>query len=222
MNAGKKPSQKRKDEVTWPLILAAAIFLLGVYLIINAIKPRMQAVEPADPRQAELNRQQKIEYYKRQLGEKLNRSRNIAEYELRSGERRREYAVQVRPLNSEPDASVDGLPLDYEKRDWAPREESQIVSGVHPDAKVAYELQEQQNKEFWEEEAQRLFLRQYIINARSKGYDVAIDRDYNVIVKRYPQKVAGQRIPQSVGDEVEQFKALRFAPPFFVQPICRR
>lgn len=205
---------KDKDEASWPLYLAAFIFLLGIYLVFSALSSGQQQVEKtADPRQAELERQQKIEYYKRQLGEKLNRSRTLAEHEMSK------QAKQA-PSNYQHDGSyrrsLEGLPLDYENVTYAPREESKLPENHFPDQRVAYDLQSEQNADFWEEEARRKFLREYLLKARAQGYDLAIDSNYNVIVKRAPKKVAqAQRMPQNA---LVPFVQLRFKPPFFVPP----
>lgn len=215
----KTNNKPRKEEATWPLYLAAAIFLLGVYLVVNALKPKGQPIAEPDPRQAQLEHYQKVQFYKKQLGQKLNRERTYAEHELTS-EQEQPQTVAAQTYSQE--ASVDGLPMDYEKQDWSHRDESKEVENYRPDQRVAYNLRDDQQQEFWEEEAQRMFLRQYIINARQQGYDVAIGSDYTVIVKKAPQKVAGQRFPQSVQAPLESFHSLRFAPPFFIQPICSR
>ena len=218
-----KPAQKqfrKQSDSTWPLVLAAFIFLLGVYLVFSALTTRSaQVVEVVNPRQAELERQQKVDYYKRQLGEKLNRSRSLAEHELVK------EANQPAPRYHEPRGyreSVDGLPLDYETVTYAPREQSKPTASHFPDQRVAYDLRDDQNAEFWEEEARMQFLRQYLLNARAKGYDLAIDSNYNVIVKKTPQRLAqAQRVPQNTveGSEIlPKFVALRFRPPFFSPP----
>ena len=236
MNSSQNPKQKpapkprgKKEEATWPLFLAAFVFLMGVYLVVNALSTGSREVEEvADPRQAELERQQKIEYYKRQLGEKLNRSRTIAEHEMI-----KESQKSAPSYHQEADyrQSVEGLPLDYEPVTYAPRDSSKYAENYLPDQRVAYDLQDDQNAEFWEEEARRKFLRQYLLNARAQGYDLAIDTDYNVIVKRSPKKVAQNRMPQDIGEPSVQLGGeppvqhtlaplvpLRFKPPFFVPP----
>ncbi len=219
MKPANKPNQ---NTATWPLYLAAFIFLIGVYLVFNALGSGTREVEEvADPRQAELERLQKVEYYKRQLGEKLNRSRTLAEHEMikESQQPSSSYHQEANYRQS-----VEGLPLDYETKTYAPREKSKPAEAYLPDQRVAYDLQEEQNAEFWEEEAQRKFLRQYLLNARAEGYDLAIDSNYNVIVKRSPKKIAQNRMPQNSVEPLVQnsilspIVRLRFKAPFFVPP----
>lgn len=217
MNAAKNPKQKArgKEEATWPLYLAAFIFLIGVYLVFSALGSGSREVEEVvNPRQAEIEREQKIEYYKRQLGEKLNRSRTLAEHQMLK-------ESQQPSSNYHQEAgyrqSVEGLPLDYEKKTYAPRDPSKLAEAYLPDQRVAYDLQEEQNAEFWEEEAQRKFLREYLLNARAQGYDLAIDSNYNVIVKRSPKKMAQNRMPQNTVEPTATIR-LRFKAPFFVPP----
>lgn len=221
-NTKQKPTpQKRgKEEATWPLYLAAFIFLLGVYLVFSAMGSGNRKVEEAqDPRQAELEREQKVEYYKRQLGEKLNRSRTIAEHEMVK-EAQQPKANYYHESNYR--KSVEDLPLDYETVTYAPREQSKYAENYLPDQRVAYDLKDEQAADFWVEEAQRKFLRQYLLNARAQGYDLAIDTNYNVIVKRSPKKIAQNRMPQNtesaMHDLLLPFVRLRFTPPFFEPP----
>lgn len=203
----------RKDEASWPLILASAIFLLGVYLVFNAItKGTAQVEEIADPRQAELEREQRVEYYKRQLGERINRSRTLAEHQMTKEARQAPPRYQQESGYRQ---SVEGLPLDYEAVSYAPREQSQQVQYDLPDHKIAYDLRDEQNADFWVEEAQRKFLREYLLNARAQGYDLVIDSNYNVIVRSGPKKVAQARMPQNA---LEPLVLLRFKPPFFLPP----
>ena len=208
------PKTNQNDQASWPLVLAAVVFLLGVYLVFSALSSGTAEVEDVvDPRQAEFERQQKIEYYKRQLGEKLNRSRTLAEHQMIKQSRQ---APAVYQQENGYRQSVEGIPIDYEAVTYAPREESKRADANLPDQRVAYDLQDDQNAEFWEEEARRKFMREYLLNARAQGYDLQIDSNYNVIVKGRPKRLAqAQRMPQNA---LEPFTPLRFKPPFFVPP----
>jgi hypothetical protein len=208
MKPNPKPAQK---EAIWPLILAAAVFIFGVYLVLSALNknPEIETDPEPNARSAELTREQKIEAYKRQLGEKLNRDRTIAEHRLTIEDREYQSAPAQPPKDYR--ASLENLPMSYEHKDYAPREESKLVPYNPADHRVSYDLQEEQNAEFWEEEAQRMFLRQFVLNARAQGYDVAIDKQYNVIVR------GGQRRPQNVS-YVGPFNPVRYRRPFFRPP----
>lgn len=75
---------------------------------------------------------------------------------------------------------------------------------AYPDARVQYGLQEEQAAQAWESEAQELYVREFIENAKRAGYEVGVDRKGNVkVLRRRPTAEDGSRVtlPVDGGDD---------------------
>lgn len=69
----------------------------------------------------------------------------------------------------------------------------------------------------WEERAQRMFLADFIRNARDAGWDVRVDKDLNVVYRRIEEEEPGARMPQAV----RAAALVEVSVPLFA-PFCPR
>jgi hypothetical protein len=157
--------------------------------------------------------EEQVQKYREQLGEKLNRERIGIEYENTFTSRSRPLRVETAPSDPLAEPSVQSLA----------QQNDPVLPKSGAEAAVEYAVAEKQNFQNWTVEARQQFLRDYVANARAQGYDVRIDRDYNVQVVRGPQSVGEpERKPQSISDDLPMAKptlSLRFMyAPFCASP----
>lgn len=122
----------------------------------------------------------KIDFYRNQLGHRLNRDR-----------------VNVEIMNSRVAPSLDatlspkvdrsmmrGVPLmqeNYVDQNYGSRMKTDPVPSDHPDARIQYGLQEEQHRDEFDRRVQQEYLREFVENARLDGVKVVLDKEGNVV-----------------------------------------
>mgnify|MGYP000884932140 FL=1 len=184
-----QPLRTDKDEpAAWwfgPLLMLATALLFGLGWFhvqrskgVNRSDSRTELAKQKTDQEKAANTKQQIEYYKRQIGQRLNRERISVEVDNQltapalSGV---ETSVGRRSL-------LHGVPLmpeGYQPKSY--RDRSEPVPIDHPDARIQYGLQEEQDHDEFRKRADQSYVKEFIENARNEGYDVKFDSNMNVI-----------------------------------------
>lgn len=198
------PLRTDKDEpAAWwfgPLLMLATALLFGLGWFhvqrSKGVKRSEFQAESAVPKAEQdrvANAKRQVEYYKQQIGQRLNRERISVEIDNQltapalSGV---ESTVGRR-------SSMHGVPLmpeGFQPKGY--RDRSEPVPIDHPDARIQYGLQEEQDHDEFRKRADQAYVKEFIENARNEGYDVKFDSNMNVIsVEPY----SGARRPSNQG-----------------------
>ena len=134
----------------------------------------------------------RVDFYRQQLGHRLNRQR--VDVEVENVVRAPSLGITDAPKSDR--AMMYGAPLMPEGYyRTSPRDRSTPVHPDHPDARIQYGLQEEEHRDQFQQLADKAFAQEFISNARADGYDVTLDSEYNVIeVKNLPGQ---SRVPGS-------------------------
>lgn len=195
----------KDDPAAWwfgPLLLLATALLFGLgWFHVQRSQNRMSS-EPRVESLAQKIEQEKaadtkiqVEYYKHQIGQRLNRDRISVEVDNQltapalTGA---EAATRHRSLTY----GVPLMPEGYKPKSY--RDRSEPVAIDHPDARIQYGLQEEQNHDEFRKRADQDYMKEFIENAHSEGLDVKFDSNMNVIsVEPYngPRRPSNQGPP---------------------------
>ncbi len=164
-----------------PLLLLAALFMgfLGYWNIERSSALRAAKSVSADTKRAVNSEDRsRIEFYRQQMGHRLNRQR--VDVEIENVVRSPTLGPADAPLADR--AMMYGAPLmpeGYYKT--SSRDRLTPVHPDHPDARIQYGLQEEQDRDQFQQLADKAYAQDFISNARANGFDVTLDEDYNVI-----------------------------------------
>lgn len=129
--------------------------------------------------------EERVRLHQDQVGAKLNRQRIRAQHERIGLPDPRDGTPGWKP-----DSVMTGLPFDGQKN----RYDSIVPNGSRQtdsaEADIQSRVQLAKDLEEWEQSAREEYIRQFKANARAMGYEVKIDRDYNVEwqpISRVPQ-----------------------------------
>jgi len=150
----------------------------------------------------------RVEYYRKTVGRKLNMQRIGVEYENEvSAPRLKRSAKKV----AEPDMMV-GVPLLAEQHHrTSSRDRSEPANPDYADMRVQYGLREQEQLADYERRSRQAYVDQFVANAAKAGYRVKVDKNGNVtVLGRTPtdqggssslnsKGAAGDRGPSSAG-----------------------
>lgn len=199
-----QPLRTDKDEpAAWwfgPLLMLATALLFGLGWFhvqrskgVNRSESRIESMSQTTEQEKAASTKQQIEYYKRQVGQRLNRDRISVEVDNQL----------TAPALSGAEATVGrhsllhGVPLmpeGYKPKSY--RDRSEPVPIDHPDARIQYGLQEEQDHDEFRRRADQAYIKEFIENAHNEGYDVKFDSNMNVIsVEPY----SGARKPSNQG-----------------------
>jgi len=179
-----------------PLLLVAAIFMgfVGYWNIERSAAMRAARANPATDSKRPVNSEDRsrVDFYRQQLGHRLNRQR--VDVEVENVVRAPSLGITDAPKSDR--AMMYGAPLMPEGYyRTSPRDRSTPVHPDHPDARIQYGLQEEEHRDQFQQLADKAFAQEFISNARADGYDVTLDSEYNVIeVKNLPGQ---SRVPGS-------------------------
>lgn len=122
----------------------------------------------------------KVEFYRKQLGHRLNRDRvNVELQNSRSAP-----AIEPGAVRQTDRSMMSGVPLmqeNYVDQNYGPRTESQPVPIDRPDARIQYSLQEEQHRAEFDRRVEQRDIDEFVENARREGVHVILDADANVI-----------------------------------------
>jgi hypothetical protein len=190
--------KEQEDSNRWlgPLLLVAAIFMgfVGYWNIERSAALRAaKAIPAADSRRTvSAEDRSRVDFYRHQLGHRLNRQR--VDVEVENVVRSPSLGLADAPKSDR--AMMYGVPLMPEGYfRSSPRDRSTPLHPDHPDARIQYGLQEEEHRDQFQQMADKAFAQEFISNARANGYDVTLDSEYNVIdVKNLPGQ---SRVPGS-------------------------
>lgn len=180
-----RKKEDQNNSVIYALAVAAAIILwLGMQTMGKENAGSAGEDRGAGPDSQVTDLRERVEYYRKSVGHKLNRERVGTEYENRtSAPRLNGQAKKV----SESDM-MNGLPLATEQHHRASsRDRAEPANPDYSDAHIAYSLREQQQLNEADRRAQKQYMDEFVANAAKAGYKVKIDKYGNVnVVGRQP------------------------------------
>lgn len=182
-----------------PVLVLSAALMMGLgwmhiqrsNLVANPVgHPSATAAE-----KAALEIDAKVKFYRSQLGHKLNRDRMNVEIQ---------NSISAPRIDGLATKAVDrsmmmGVPMmqeNYVPQNYGPATKTQAVPVDHPDARIHYGLQDQQDEQEFDRRVEAEYVREFIENARREGVKVTLDKNQNVIdVEPLPGR--GRRQPGS-------------------------
>ena len=184
-----RKAPKRSDRTPWLFLVPALALVAFVWFDDQVDHPTTKSPfaqqttrldEDALARRAEMHR--KI------TGWKMNRERVGVQID-------NHFTAPALPMDAariKPTDIMAGLPLAAEGH---PRmnadERNRMESADHPDTRIMYGLQEEQDKQIFDQMAERMFVRDFIENARREGYELEVKADGTVKIKRAPSQETG-------------------------------
>lgn len=190
----------RKDDreraTAWwlgPVLLAGVVFMVGVAWFhvekslnrdASAKKVARPAVTAQQPNTAPVEAgvtgedRSRVEYYRRELGHRLNSNRVAVE--LQNYNKAPLLDSNAHPIKER--TMTSGVPLMPEGYGIkSSRDRLEPVHPDHPDARIMYGLQDEQDRDGWQRLADQTYVKEFVENARRDGYNVKVDADFNVI-----------------------------------------
>ena len=122
----------------------------------------------------------KIDFYRQQLGHRLNRDR--VNVEILNSRVAPELDSELKPKMDR--SMMRGVPLmqeNYVDQNYGSRMKTEPVPMDHPDARIQYGLQEEQHRDEYDRRVQQEYLREFVENARRDGVKVVLDKEGNVV-----------------------------------------
>lgn len=121
----------------------------------------------------------RVEYYRKSVGRRLNMQRIGVEYENEMTAPRLKQSAKKVP---EPDM-MTGVPLMAEPHHrTTSRDRSEPANPDYADNRVRYGLREQEQLADYEKRSRQAYVDQFVANAAKAGYRVKVDKNGNVIV----------------------------------------
>ena len=199
-----QPLRTDKDEpAAWwfgPLLMLATVLLFGLGWLhvqrskgVNRSESRTELAAQKTEQEKAANTRRQIEYYKRQVGQRLNRERISVEIDNQV----MAPALSGTETTVGRSSLIHGVPLMPEGyRPKSYRDRTEPVPIDHPDARIQYGLQEEQDHDEFRKRADQAYIKEFIENAHNEGYDIKFDSNMNVIsVEPY----SGARKPSNLG-----------------------
>jgi hypothetical protein len=174
------PLPKKKETEWWlgPLLMLSALLLLGLgWLHIERNEIARQAVGHPTTADRERERLDRIEFYRTQLGQRLNRSR--VDTELKNERMAPRLSETDTPRAG--DSMMRGVPLMPENYESRFQDRKEPVHPDHPDARIQYGLQDEQHHDEFQKVVEREYVTEFVENARRQGYNIKLDKNLNVI-----------------------------------------
>lgn len=141
-----------------------------------ALDPVVTQVKSTKSQLSSQQIQERLNYHRMTTGTHLNRER--IDVQINNHLQAPNLSVEDRKVKA-PDM-MKGLPLIGESAN-SPRDKKDLpVNSQHPDARIMYGLQEEQNRIEFEKASQKAWLEEFKQNARREGYDVQVDAYGNV------------------------------------------
>lgn len=180
--------EKEVEEKTewWlgPTLILAALLLLGIgWLHIERSGTIANPVGHSTSTLEAVRResQEKVEFYRRQLGHRLNRDRVNVEIQ----NSRLAPVIEPGAVRQHDRSMMSGAPLmqeSYVERNYGrTARDTQPVPIDRPDARIQYGLQEEQHRGEFDRRVQKNYIDEFVENARREGVRVILDDDANVI-----------------------------------------
>lgn len=168
------------------VLLFAAIFLgfVGYWNIQYSQKrSEVRSHKPESSKGATAEDRMRVDFYRQQLGHRLNQQR--VDVEVQNYRRAPSLSDVDRPGTHQSNM-MRGLPLAPQTLEnttgvYSSRFRTTPLSSDHPDARIYYGLQEEQDRDEYARQVDRDYVEEFVKNARREGLKVELDSDYNVI-----------------------------------------
>lgn len=192
---GAREREKKADWWLGPLLVVAALLLLGLgWLHIQRSgtidHPLGHSTSTLEAVRRET--QDKINFYRQQLGHRLNRDR--VNVEILNNREAPTLDAAASPKLAP--SMMNGVPLmqeGYVERNYGSREggdsnvrytsrdHTEPVPIDRPDARIQYGLQEEQHRAEFDRRVQQQYIKEFVENARRDGVNVILDEEANVV-----------------------------------------
>lgn len=171
------------------LLLAAALLgFIGYWNVQYSQKHAVVRAKPvASQTGATAEDRTRVDFYRQQLGHRLNQQR--VDVEIQNYTRAPSLSVADRPGAHAPNMMM-GLPLAPQTVEnstgvYSSRFRTTPISPDHPDARIQYGLQEEEHRDEYTRQVNKDYVEEFVRNAQREGLKVEIDSNYNVIdIKR--------------------------------------
>ncbi len=174
---------KSAFSLAW-LFIVPAIALVGY----AAFAPTAAPVTAPQSQLSTEQIQERLNFHRSTTGSRLNRER--IDVQIQNHMQAPDLAGDAHKVK--PYDMMKGVPLTGEVPIYSRNEKKQWpVNPSHPDAKIMYGLQEEQERIEFERRAQSAWVNEFKENARKEGYDVKVDKFGNVKAKRLPAEDIG-------------------------------
>lgn len=170
--------------------IVAGILWFGLQAELTGGSSRPDAENPAPLSTGQLV--DRVDYYRKTIGRKLNIERVGVEYENQVSAPRISKSAKKAV---EPDM-LRGLPLASEPHHRrSSRDRSEPINPDYADTRVQYDLREQELFNDWEKRSREAYIEQFIANAAKAGYRVKVDKSgVATVVGRVPTSDSGQLV----------------------------
>lgn len=196
VDLGARDRDRKTDWWLGPALIFAAVVMLGLgWLHIERARLVDHPVGHQSSTLEAFTREtrQKVEYYRKQLGHRLNRDRvNVEILNARMAPK------LDRTVVPKVDGSMmRGVPMmqeNYVDQNYGSQMKLDPMPVDHPDARIQYGLQEEQLREEYDRRVQQEYMREFVENARRDGVRVVLDKEGNVV---HVEALDGGRTPGS-------------------------
>ena len=191
--AASKSQPQSEQEKDRSLVILFALFIGTMGLVYYFLMPTLrQPISLKHPKYSEEEEKSLVQMHRYETGAELNSGRTNAEY-------KNMLTAPALPASSarvKPGSMMDGLPLQQENNlRTNARDRLEVANPNDPDHRVEYILQDEQQAREWEEQAQKEYLREFAKKAHDAGYQVRINENLDVDVRRDPSAAATGRRP---------------------------
>ena len=187
-NQGRVDQEKDRS-----LVILFALFIGTMGLVYYFLMPTLrQPISLKHPKYSQEEEKSLVQMHRYETGAELNSGRTNAEY-------KNMLTAPALPASSarvKSGSMMDGLPLQQENNlRTNARDRLEVANPNDPDHRVEYILQDEQQAQEWEERAQKEYLREFARKAHDAGYQVRINENLDVDVRRDPSAGGTGRRP---------------------------
>ena len=185
-------AEQEKDR---SLVILFALFIGTMGLVYYFLMPTLrQPISLKHPKYSEEEEKSLVQMHRYETGAELNSGRTNAEYKNMLTA----PALSASSARFKPGSMMDGLPLQQENNlRTNARDRLEAANPNDPDHRVEYILQDEQQAQEWEQQAQKEYLREFAKRAHDAGYQVRINENLDVDVRREPGSGGANRKPGS-------------------------
>lgn len=180
-SSAKKEINNQQTVILAILLMVVSFAVAGSYKFMKDKKQAaiIDAETAAIHKAAEELTKDRVSFHRSELGRRLNRDR--IEVEVANQKTASALSPDAKPEKG-PDM-MSGLPLAPENTNRPSSRDRLIPANPDmADARIMYTLQEQQQKNFYEEDSRQRYIEEFVANAESAGYRVKVDENGVVTV----------------------------------------
>jgi hypothetical protein len=179
---------KRRDKTPWLFLVPAFALVAFVWFDDASEHPTTRSPFSQTQRSDEDEYARRVDEHRKLTGWKMNRER--ADVEIQNHFSAPPIAYDAAKKKA-PDMMA-GLPLageSHPRAQDAPKPRG--ISADYPDTRIQYGLREEQEARYVDQKIEQQFVDEFIENARREGYDLSVQQDGTVVIKRAPSQVPG-------------------------------